>query len=50
MCKYIFFSFLFFSDFMSRTAVISISSSELSYVSHTYAMPVCVPVWAENSH
>ena len=40
----IFFSFLFFFmsflDFMSRIAVIWISSPELSYVCHTYAMPI----------
>ena len=26
-----------------------ISSPELSYVCHTYAMPICAPMWAENS-
>ena len=36
-------------DFMSRIAVIWISSPELSYVCHTYAMPICAPMWAENS-
>ena len=38
-----------FLDFMSRIAVIWISSPELSYVCHTYAMPICAPMWAENS-
>ena len=41
---YIFFFFFLiisFSDFMSRIAVIWISSPELSYVCHTYAMPMC---------
>ena len=38
-----------FLDFMSRIAVIWISSRELSYVCHTYAMPICAPMWAENS-
>ena len=38
-----------FLDFMSRIAVIWISSLELSYVCHTYAMPVCAPMWVENS-
>ena len=43
-------SFLFsFLDFMSRIAVIWISSPELSYTCHTYAMPICAPMWAENS-
>ena len=48
---YIFFFFLIISflDFMSRIAVIWISSPELSYVCHTYAMPICAPMWAENS-
>ena len=42
--------FLFsFLDFMSRIAVIWISSPELSYVCHTYPMPICAPTWAENS-
>ena len=42
-------SFLFlFLDFISRIAVIWISSPELSYVNHTYAMPICAPMWAEN--
>ena len=49
---YIFFFFFFiiisFLDFMSRIAVIWISSPELSYVCHTYAMPICAPMWAEN--
>ena len=46
-----FFFFLIISilDFMSRIAVIWISSPELSYVCHTYAMPICAPMWAENS-
>ena len=26
-----------------------ISCPELSYVCHTYAMPICAPMWAENS-
>ena len=30
-----------FLDFMSRIAVIWISSPELPYVCHTYAMPMC---------
>ena len=38
-----------FLDFMSRKAVIWISSPELSYVRHTYAMPICAPMWTENS-
>ena len=38
-----------FLDFMSRIAVIWISSPELSYVCHTYAMPICALMWAENS-
>ena len=38
-----------FLDFMSRIAVIWISSPELSYVCHTYAMPICAPMRAENS-
>ena len=42
-------SFFSFLDFMSRIAVIWISSPELSYVCHTYAMPICAPMWAENS-
>ena len=48
---YISFFFLIISilDFMSRIAVIWISSPELSYVCHTYAMPICAPMWAENS-
>ena len=46
---YIFFFFLSFLDFMSRVAVIWISSPELSYVCHTYAIPICAPMWAENS-
>ena len=51
---YLFFFFFFFLiisflDFMSSIAVIWISSSELSYVCHTYAMPICAPMWAENS-
>ena len=41
--------FISFLDFMSRIAVIWISSPELSYVCHTYAMPICAPMWAENS-
>ena len=45
---YLFF-FISFLDFMSRIAVIWISSPELSYVCHTYAMPICAPMWAENS-
>ena len=43
------FFFISFLDFMSRIAVIWISSPELSYVCHTYAMPICAPMWAENS-
>ena len=51
---FFFFIFFFifiisFLDFMSRIAVIWISSPELSYVCHTYAMPICAPMWAENS-
>ena len=38
-----------FLDFMSRIAVIWISSPELSYVCHTYAMPICAPMRAKNS-
>ena len=53
LSKYLFFFFFFFFisflDFMSRIAVIWISSPELSYVCHTYAMPICAPMWAENS-
>ena len=44
-----FFYIISFLDFMSRIAVIWISSPELSYVCHTYAMPICAPMWAENS-
>ena len=44
-----FFLIISFLDFMSRIAVIWISSPELSYVCHTYAMPICAPMWAENS-
>ena len=44
-----FFLIISFLDFMSRIAVIWISSPELSYVCHTYAMPICTPMWAENS-
>ena len=46
---FFFFFFISFLDFMSRIAVIWISSPELSYVCHTYAMPICAPMWAENS-
>ena len=45
----LFFVSISFLDFVSRIAVIWISSPELSYVSHTYAMPICAPMWAENS-
>ena len=38
-----------FLDFMSRIAVIWISSPELSYFCHTYAMAICAPMRAENS-
>ena len=34
------FFFISFLDFISRIAVIWISSPELSYVCHTYAMPI----------
>ena len=44
-----FFFIISFLDFMSRIAVIWISSPELSYVCHTYAMPIYAPMWAENS-
>ena len=44
-----FFFIISFLDFMSRIAVIWISSPELSYVCHTYAMPICAPMWAKNS-
>ena len=44
-----FFLIISFLDFMSRIAVIWISSPELSYVCHTFAMPICAPMWAENS-
>ena len=44
-----FFLIISILDFMSRIAVIWISSPELSYVCHTYAMPICAPMWAENS-
>ena len=37
-----FFIIISFLDFMSRKAVIWISSPELSYICHTYAMPICV--------
>ena len=47
--SFFFFLIISFLDFMSRIAVIWISSPELSYVCHTYAMPVCAPMWAENS-
>ena len=47
--SFFFFFFISFLDFMSRIAVIWISSPELSYVCHTYAMPICAPMWAENS-
>ena len=47
---YLFIFFIIsFLDFMSRIAVIWISSPELFYVCHTYAMPICAPMWAENS-
>ena len=36
-------SFISFLDFMSRIAVIWISSPELSYICHTYAMPIYAP-------
>ena len=35
-----------FLDFMFRIAVIWISPPELSSVCHTYAMPICAPMWA----
>ena len=47
--SFFFFIIISFLDFMSRIAVIWISSPELSYVCHTYAMPICAPMWAENS-
>ena len=47
--SFFFFLIISFLDFMSRIAVIWISSPELSYVCHTYAMPICAPMWAENS-
>ena len=47
--SFFFFLIISFLDFMSRIAVIWISSPELSYVCHTYAMPMCAPMWAENS-
>ena len=34
--------------FVERDECISIFS-ELSYVYHTYAMPICAFMWAENS-
>ena len=46
---FFFFSIISFLDFMSRIAVIWISSPKLSYVCHTYAMSLCAPMWAENS-
>ena len=46
---FFFFLIISFLDFMSRIAVIWISSPELSYVCHTYAMPIYAPMWAENS-
>ena len=46
---FFFFLIISFLDIMSRIAVIWISSPELSYVCHTYAMPICAPMWAENS-
>ena len=46
---FFYFFFISFLDFMSRIAVIWISSPELSYVRHAYAMPICAPMWAENS-
>ena len=52
MYKYFLSLYLFFISFlgfMSRIAVIWISSPELSYVCHTYAMPIYAPMWAENS-
>ena len=39
----LFFIIISFLDFMSRIAVIWISSPELSYVCHIYAMPICAP-------
>ena len=45
---YLFF-FISFLDFMSRIAVILISSPELSCVCRIYTMPICAPMWAENS-
>ena len=47
--SFFFFLIISFLDFMSRIAVIWISSPELSYVCHTYTMPICAPMWAENS-
>ena len=53
LCIYLFFIIIIiiisFLDFMSRIAAIWISSPELSYVCHTYAMPICAPMRAENS-
>ena len=46
---FFFFLIISFLEFMSRIAVIWISSPELSYVCHTYAMPICAPMRAENS-
>ena len=41
--------FFFFSDFMSKIVVIWISS-DLSYVFHTYAMPICAPICGPKIH
>ena len=50
MYQYLFVVFLFFFlAFMARIIVIWISSSELSYIFHTYAMPLCAPIWAVSS-
>ena len=46
--SFFFFIIISFLDFMSRIAVIWISSPELSCC-HAYAMPICAPMWAENS-
>ena len=40
--------FYFFVRFHVQN-VIWISSPELSYVCHIYAMSICAPVWAENT-
>ena len=42
-----FFFYISFLDFMSGIVVIWISSPELFYICHTYAMPICAPIWGK---